>query len=691
MPPKKKPSDAVSDPECPPKKKRKKLSEAIFNDDDANKLRMSTVKCCLKKRLSEPHVSLPIIEEYVGHISKIMRSGSMFVNVFLLQVLEENEGVVPEFIDLSNQTFFNRCMMVLGDSFDTAENAEKQYIQSIADLLPLGVFEGMRFERKRGDCQLINEAAKLYHTNFKNHHEVNMFRRMKKYLRLRIGKSTWYRLSPSSRYQLTRYVWAEDGVFPSNDDVLEHMWWIEELRNRYLGVHHRKLQIGREEDLFREAKKDADDDADMQQIVSAGKAFVVSECEKMYWKTLVEFTYWLGLQIHSFFEETAEAEAPLVSHFATNKTWSVPVKSLNGRRAVFSIAPVCDVRRQCITLTKTTMNDIFDIPKIFKDNPADFIFRDIHRFKSSVNGWRLRGTMRTDGVSLSVIYERPRIARSVPPPSAADATRVIAIDPGTINMYFGVEQLPDGSYRTHKYRTKEYYHEGFVWESRNHMESTKAKYRDVFDCLSHTVRKTVILDHQMEYWELCAIHSERLFDCLATKKRSKLSMNVFINGSKSIDRFLLRMKGDSPAEDIVIAYGAAKFSSTIKGTLSTPTSRAFKKCASKFRTFLVDEYNTSKYCPHCSKLLDTPREPKLCCDGVTRMFDCRSVKLCTSQECVLRAAADHPFGHVKHTARAKRAYEMSRDKVGALNILRCALAELHGMARPTHLCPGYRG
>jgi transposase len=666
-----------------PKKRVKKTTTVeVVNDDDGGS-RMSTVKCCLKGRLTEPDVTFPIIDSYVEYISRVMRHGSMFVNVFLLHVLQTHDGRIPEFLDVSDRSFFNRCMMVLGDSFDTKGNAEKSLMVQIRDQYS-DLFAGVRYKRRLKDTQLINEATKLYYTNFQNHHEVHLFQRMKKYLRARIGKANWKQMSSSCRYQVTRYIWAEAQSFPMDDVLMENIEWIEELRNRYLDVQSAKRRIGEECAIFREALKNADGD-DEKKLLRSGRDEVLSECTKQYWRKLVEFTYWLGNQLHAHFESEWK-ERPAQLYFGLKKVAKSDFPPKKGYHKVFSIAPVCDIRRQAIVLSTTTMNDIFNVPLIYRKNPIDFLFRGVDKLRSVTKGWKLQGTLRTDGVSLSVLFERPKTVVK-PPPLPAEPKRLIAIDPGVINMYYGVEERPDGTQVTHKYRTKEYYHEGFVWESRNRMEAEKAGCRDVLDRLSQCVKKTVVLELQLEYWKEYVSSWKKLFECLATRKRSKLSMNVFINGNKSIDRFLMRIKGDSRREDILIAFGAAKFSSNIRGTLSVPASRAFKRCAACFRTFLVDEYNTSKYCPKCSKLLSSPKELRLCRDGVTRMFESRSVKRCTTSEC-LRVAEEHPLEHVRHVARDSLAYEMSRDKIGSLNILKRAVAELRGEDVPAHLCRG---
>jgi hypothetical protein len=499
----------------------------------------------------------------------------------------------------------------------------------------------------------------------------------------RVGSASWKQLSPSDRYKATKYVWAESEGFPVHDILEPHTEWIQQLRAGYLEVQATKHAIAHECKIFREAMRDAEND-DEKELVKAGKRVVIGKCVALYWKKLVEFTYWLGNCLHEHYEDNWN-ERPLAT-LRSNKKTTTFCQSRKGFQKTFSIAPICDIRRQCIILSTTVLKDLkklFGIPPVFDESPLDYIFRDLQKLRSKDKGWKLQGTVRTDGVSLCVIFERKK--RDAPKAAVRTQVpeRIVAIDPGTINMYFGVEKDANGNYKTYKYRTKQYYHDGFVWASRNRMDAAKRECDDVLERLSQCLKKTVVLTRQLEYWRTYVDNWKRLFACLATRMRSKLSMNVYIKGNQSIDKFLMSLKGSSRKDSVLIAFGAAKFSSTIRGTLSCPTSRAYKRCAAIFKTLLVDEYNTSKYCPRCSeaRLLTAPKEARMCRDGIRRMFDSRSVKRCSSPECS-RAAAEHPSERIRNIARDENAYEMSRDKVGALNILKCAMAELTGLARP---------
>lgn len=661
--------------------KKTKVEEVVQEDGDDT---TRTVKCCLKKHLTDPESHMPVIEELVQHVSRITRHGSMFCNLFLLHVLRSCNGVIPSFVDVSNQNFFQRCMTVCCQPFAPLSNdAEVRLMTSFRNSAAIStVFDAVSHARRKGDTQLINEASRLYQTNFENHHAVPMFQRMKKYLRSRIGKRDWKELTTSDKYHITSFLWKPFQEFPKVATLQRHFQWIAELRNRYLDIQRRKARAQRWSVRFKAAVRASAQAADKEDVKEMRKA-VLKSCERDYRSGLVEFTYWLGMRLHEHYED-ASGEQPVGE---CDKP--PPRQSSTGARKTFSIAPICDIGRQSIVLSKTVLQDLkndFGIPKVFEDDPLEFVFQNkIHRLKSKANGWGIQGTVRTNGVSLSVVFQRPKKFAAAKTNGCErcvdDGQRIVAIDPGAINMYFGAERLDDGSVKTHKYTTKQFYHEAYVWRSKKRMDAKKRGCEDTLRRLSQCVKKTVVWDLQLEYWKAYAANWRQLFECLGCRMRSKLAMNVFIKGNRSIDRFLSGLRGTNQSPPPVIAYGAAKFSCTIKGTLSTPASRAFLKCKQRYRTVLVDEYNTSQYCPRCDAKLVTPKVPRMCRDGTTRMFDSRSVKRCTSPGC-LRVATEHPLESVREVAVTHASYEMSRDKVGALNILRCATESV----RPAHLC-----
>jgi hypothetical protein len=72
---------------------------------------------------------------------------------------------------------------------------------------------------------------------------------------------------------------------------------------------------------------------------------------------------------------------------------------------------------------------------------------------------------------------------------------------------------------------------------------------------------------------------------------------------KALDKFSMRVKGNenrrAKREDVVVAYGAGRFGSSMKGKRAAPVQR-FRKHLSRYVTVvLVDEFRTSRVCSKC--------------------------------------------------------------------------------------------
>ena len=111
----------------------------------------------------------------------------------------------------------------------------------------------------------------------------------------------------------------------------------------------------------------------------------------------------------------------------------------------------------------------------------------------------------------------------------------------------------------------------------------------------------------------------------------------------------------------VIAYGAANFPSHGKGELSVPVKYIKKKCQQHFETVFVDEFRTSKICPHCDKPLCEVIENKEV-EGQISIRQVRELRRCQSSEC------------------SKTSFK-NRDFIAAINIRRCLVDPI----RPTIL------
>jgi len=86
------------------------------------------------------------------------------------------------------------------------------------------------------------------------------------------------------------------------------------------------------------------------------------------------------------------------------------------------------------------------------------------------------------------------------------------------------------------------------------------------------------------------------------KKRWRRQRFRLYGGKKRIFAKFLNTLG--PSDDVVLAFGAAKFAPGGKGEVSVPTTRAFKECNFRFDIEVVDEFRTSKINYRDDQILD---------------------------------------------------------------------------------------
>ena len=63
-------------------------------------------------------------------------------------------------------------------------------------------------------------------------------------------------------------------------------------------------------------------------------------------------------------------------------------------------------------------------------------------------------------------------------------------------------------------------------------------------------------------------------------------------------------------EDVVVAYGAARFGSTMRGSRGVPLQRLLRYLKQRALVVMVDEYRTSRVCSKCSEQRLKDRGPE---------------------------------------------------------------------------------
>ena len=287
------------------------------------------------------------------------------------------------------------------------------------------------------------------------------------------------------------------------------------------------------------------------------------------------------------------------------------------------------------------------------------------------NCWNFTFLVKTDGTAASFHYMRPWRPEDDPnyrhamPGGDGDADGYHwGVDPGHQNILFAARRCDDGSFHTERLTKNQYYGQtGFDKGRRQRANWNKRELADEAGAFDGTVLKTTDEDKIAEYTAAMARVFVQSWRVKTSRKRRQLRYRCHLGRRRVLDKFFNRLQGpDGSAPRI--AFGDAKFCSSHKGWgRSAPTTSVRAACHRRFPlTADVDEFRTSSVCPTCDAQLT-----EVICARTNQSV--RGFRRCPSPECAARAF-------------------LSRDAVGAINILRCHEAALEARPRPGFLRRG---
>lgn len=251
--------------------------------------------------------------------------------------------------------------------------------------------------------------------------------------------------------------------------------------------------------------------------------------------------------------------------------------------------------RNTPTLRQRLWNGIFNLPKALRGK--------IGKFTDMIS---------TDGTSASVHFQVPKRpeadddgSRLLKAPRCEDLVgkRIIAIDPGSIDLVHGVEKLDDATWKVWKLTKAQYYHE--AGNTERNLKAAAWKKPLASAELDQSLAPWKI--HRLEEWEAAAQAYIRWADELwaeMTKLRwARMAFDAYIRKRSAMDRFFHGM-----GDNVVVGYGAASFDPTVDHNLAAPTTSVVKACRRYHPVYMVDEYRTSMVCHCCHGLLHPVRE-----------------------------------------------------------------------------------
>ena len=324
----------------------------------------------------------------------------------------------------------------------------------------------------------------------------------------------------------------------------------------------------------------------------------------------------------------------------------------------FNITPIFDVKRHFMSIDTAVFYGIMKELKIVDCNITTFQALAMHHFTSvfnihSVEGKRCRFTrmVQSDGVSLVVHFTRPKNAQDKAANNdfKIDPThRLIAIDPGRENIYYGVEVL-NNEVRSYVLTRKQYYQEAGMLNARKNVHKWHKSISQNLEAMTKVSSKGVNHNRHATYLSAYAGNVDAMWNEYTKKRWARQRLRLYGGKKRVFAKFFKEMENADANRKITVAYGSASFSPGGKGEVNVPVGRAFNECKMRFPTTVVDEFRTTAVHHGTDTMLQKVQRRK---DKGTRKT-VRGLLWCSSTK--------------------RKNKFVNRDLNAALNILRCAL------------------
>lgn len=329
----------------------------------------------------------------------------------------------------------------------------------------------------------------------------------------------------------------------------------------------------------------------------------------------------------------------------------------------FKLTPVFSIKRHFITIDTDVfyglMKDIGGIKSTCKTSA----FRDLamHHYLSVFKIGTLQGknnvftrTIQTDGVSLIVHFTRPTNLQDkvATKGTTIDPThRLVAIDPGRANIFFGTESLGNGKTRSFVLTGKRYYQDSGMIAARENVQKWHRSIRPNLDAITRVSPKGANVNLHSTFGMVYKENVDAIWQEHKKKRWARQRLRLYGGKKRTLVRFFQEIEKADTTRKVTIAYGSARFAPGGKGEVSVPVGRAFQECRMYFPTVVVDEFRTTAVHYHTNTMLQKVQLRRN--KGSKKVV--RGLLWCYS------------------TSRKNKF--VNRDLNAAMNILRCALGD----------------
>jgi hypothetical protein len=215
-------------------------------------------------------------------------------------------------------------------------------------------------------------------------------------------------------------------------------------------------------------------------------------------------------------------------------------------------------------------------------------------------------TIQTDGLSICIHYRRPKLQNNKVEedpylPDKISSDRVIAQDPGRVNIFYGMEKLENGEIKKYKLTRAHYYEESGI----NYVNKCSNKWnlhiKNELEQLSKFSTRSSSKEF-IGYMKVITNNYNTFWNEYLSRRWARQRLTTY-SGKKSVyDKFFGSFK-DGTNRRVVIAYGDAGFKSTSKYELSAPKSKILTEAKKWYKVVMVDEFRTTQICNETGKRL----------------------------------------------------------------------------------------
>lgn len=297
----------------------------------------------------------------------------------------------------------------------------------------------------------------------------------------------------------------------------------------------------------------------------------------------------------------------------------------------FSIVPIASIRSKFISIDSNILYGVMKELEIITCNEKTFkTFKDMH-WRSLFKIAKLEKTMRvhtdqtpskeftysinTDGTALCTHFRQKLecVKTFKDQDISKEKFRILACDPGRVNIYTMVEEIGDtGKFRVYGLTRSQYYTESGVFIARENTEKWQKKIQNELKALSTVSIKGVDLQNHKKYLEVFLSVKDSLWAEYTKNRWSRQRLRLYGGKKRTFATFFDKIKkaGD-PTKEIIVFYGSAKFAPGSRSELSVPTTRAYHECASRFRSIPTDEFRSSKVDYKTNQILKTVKNQNI--------------------------------------------------------------------------------